>query len=50
VLGRGYALVTKSDGNLVRSVQQVQPGDRLNVRVSDGEFSASVQAESGEED
>jgi len=48
VLGRGYALVyRKEDGDLVRSVRQVSPGDALRVRVSDGEFDASVGPDDG---
>ncbi len=43
VLSRGYAVVTKlEDGSLVRSVDQVEEGDALRVRVSDGTFSAEV--------
>ncbi len=38
VLARGYAVVTHPAGQVVRSVAQVQPGDELRVRVSDGEF------------
>jgi exodeoxyribonuclease VII large subunit len=41
VLQRGYAVVRR-DGRLVRSVALVSPGDRLSVRVSDGEFDATV--------
>ncbi len=41
VLDRGYALVTRDrDGVLVRSVTQVQAGDGLHIRVSDGQFPA----------
>jgi exodeoxyribonuclease VII large subunit len=42
VLRRGYAIVTQADGSLVRRVGQVQPGDPLDVRVSDGSFPAQV--------
>jgi exodeoxyribonuclease VII large subunit len=42
ILGRGYAVVSQSDGTLVRQVSQVVPGDHLNVKVSDGEFPAEV--------
>jgi exodeoxyribonuclease VII large subunit len=42
ILRRGYAVVSKSDGTLVRQVSQVVPGDQLSVKVSDGEFSAEV--------
>jgi len=41
VLKRGYAVVRR-DGRLVRSVALVSPGDRLSVRVSDGEFDATA--------
>jgi exodeoxyribonuclease VII large subunit len=42
-LARGYAIVQRErDGAVVRSVQEVQPGERLRVRVSDGEFGANV--------
>jgi len=44
ILLRGYALVLQDDGNLVRSIKQVQPGDELKVRVSDGSFPAKVQS------
>jgi len=38
VLQRGYAVVTRSNGQIVRSVAQVQPGDPLIIQVSDGKF------------
>jgi exodeoxyribonuclease VII large subunit len=40
VLGRGYAVVSHPDGQVVRSVQQVQPDDALKIRLSDGQFNA----------
>jgi len=41
VLDRGYAVVRhEKTGKIVRSVKQVKIGDRLQVRVSDGEFGA----------
>jgi exodeoxyribonuclease VII large subunit len=43
VLGRGYALVSNRDGDLVRSVKQVARGDGLNIHVSDGDFDVSVE-------
>lgn len=43
VLKRGYAVVRNTQGKVVRSVIQVQTGDRLQVRVSDGTFDASVE-------
>jgi exodeoxyribonuclease VII large subunit len=42
ILARGYAVVSQSDGTIVRRVAQANPGDHLNVHVSDGEFSAEV--------
>jgi exodeoxyribonuclease VII large subunit len=42
ILQRGYAVVSQADGSLIRSVAQVEAGDQLNVRVSDGEFSTQV--------
>jgi exodeoxyribonuclease VII large subunit len=42
-LARGYAIVRSSRGDVVvRSVQNVQTGDNLRIRVSDGEFGATV--------
>jgi exodeoxyribonuclease VII large subunit len=43
ILERGYSLVSKPDGSLVRSTKQVQPNDTLGVRVSDGEFGVRVE-------
>jgi exodeoxyribonuclease VII large subunit len=42
VLNRGYAIVTRADGQIVRAASQVQPGDALHVRVADGSFGATV--------
>jgi len=41
VLQRGYAVVRR-DGEVVRSVDQISPGDRLSVRVADGEFGVTA--------
>ena len=41
-VARGYALVTHEDGGLVRSVTQVESGDLLRARVSDGELKLRV--------
>lgn len=43
ILKRGYAIVSHPDGELVSSINQVNPGDDLHVRVSDGEFGVQVQ-------
>ncbi|MBR7178640.1 MAG: exodeoxyribonuclease VII large subunit [Oscillospiraceae bacterium] len=42
VLTRGYAMVAKEDGNIVRSVRDVKPKEPIAVRVSDGTIVASV--------
>ncbi len=38
ILERGYAVITRPDGQVVSSVNQVPPGEKLDVRVSDGKF------------
>ena len=40
VLGRGFAVVSHPDGQVVRSVHQIQPDDALKIRLSDGQFYA----------
>ena len=42
ILNRGYAMVSRPDGDIIRSVEQVQDGDGINIRVSDGDFPAKV--------
>jgi exodeoxyribonuclease VII large subunit len=42
-LERGYAIVCREDGELVRRVAQVHSGDTVTVRVVDGDFSARVE-------
>ena len=43
VLNRGYALVHRQkDGQLIRQVVQATPGEKIRVRVSDGEFTGTV--------
>jgi exodeoxyribonuclease VII large subunit len=43
VLARGYAVVRKENGEVVRSVTQVTADERLTIRVSDGEFKTKVE-------
>jgi exodeoxyribonuclease VII large subunit len=40
VLRRGYAIVSREDGSLVRSVQQVAIDEKLRIRLADGEIDA----------
>ena len=42
VLTRGYALTTTERGEVVRSVSQVELGERITVALSDGSLSATV--------
>lgn len=42
VLTRGYAMAQKEDGQIVRSVEQVQTGDKLNIALADGRVTATV--------
>lgn len=43
VLGRGYSVTLKENGQLVKSVKAVKCGDSLTVRMSDGKLTAKVQ-------
>ncbi|WP_411360285.1 exodeoxyribonuclease VII large subunit [Pseudidiomarina salilacus] len=40
-IARGYAVLRKQDGELIRSPQQLVNGERFSVRVADGEFTAT---------
>ena len=42
VLTRGYAIAMKSDTQVLTSVSQVNPGDRIAVSLSDGVITANV--------
>jgi exodeoxyribonuclease VII large subunit len=46
VLRRGFAVVTHTDGRLVRSARQVKVEEALNVRVEDGQFRVKVSDQS----
>jgi exodeoxyribonuclease VII large subunit len=43
ILGRGYALVQKGDGSVVRSVAEVKTGDLVKTRLADGSFESEVR-------
>ena len=45
VLTRGYAMVQKADGTVVRSAKQISSGDHITVTVSDGSFTAVCEGE-----
>ncbi len=42
VLTRGYSMAQTADGGLLRSVRQVEAGERITVSLSDGKLSATV--------
>lgn len=42
ILQRGYAIVSRQDKTLVRSVQNISAGERLDVQVTDGVFPVFV--------
>ena len=42
VLSRGYAMTQTEDGTVVRSVSQVEAGERISISLSDGKLSATV--------
>jgi exodeoxyribonuclease VII large subunit len=46
-LQRGYAIVQRSDGHVVRAASEVAHGDDLRVRLADGELHATAQREQG---
>lgn len=44
VLGRGYAIAQREDGSIVRSVKEVEQGEPLALRVSDGILHVTVSS------
>ena len=42
-VARGYSIIADTEGRLVRSVAQVQPGDAVSARLSDGELRLRVE-------
>ena len=47
VLGRGYAMAQSEDGTVLRSVQQVNAGDKVSVQLAEGTLHCTVN-EKGE--
>ncbi len=47
VLTRGYSITQLEDGQVLRSVEQVKPDDRISIDVSDGRISAIVTDRKG---
>ena len=42
ILGRGYS-ITYKDGHIVDSVSAAEPGDRIRIRLADGDIFAVVE-------
>jgi exodeoxyribonuclease VII large subunit len=42
VMNRGYAIILAEDGRVIKSITEVEVGDHLGVKVSDGQFKARV--------
>jgi exodeoxyribonuclease VII large subunit len=42
ILGRGYAIARDGEGHVVKTVGQVASGDEIDVAVSDGSISCTV--------
>jgi exodeoxyribonuclease VII large subunit len=41
-LTRGYAVVTTEDNRTIQSVEQVQVGDQISVRLKDGKIQSKI--------
>ena len=44
VMGRGYAIVTDSRNKIIKSVEKLNEGDTIGIRLSDGMVSAGVKS------
>lgn len=42
ILGRGYAAVTDMDGGIIKTARQLEKGDKINVRLSEGKLGCEV--------
>ena len=42
VLSRGYAMAQSSEGEVLRSVNQVEQGDSIRIQLSDGSLRATI--------
>jgi len=49
-LGRGYAIVQRTDAAVVRAASEVSPGERLTVRFAEDQLTVRAGAASGEDD
>ncbi len=44
ILKRGYALLTKPEGNLIRSIEQVVVGESIQARLKDGQMAVQIES------
>ncbi|MBS0187040.1 MAG: exodeoxyribonuclease VII large subunit [Planctomycetes bacterium] len=47
VLERGFSMTARKDGRLLRSIQEVKPGESLRTRLADGTFDSTVGGSPG---
>ena len=47
VMTRGYAIAHKEDQKIIRTIEDVDPGDRVVVRITDGEMVTTVESVRG---
>jgi exodeoxyribonuclease VII large subunit len=43
-LRRGYAIVQRAEGTVVRSAAQVAPGEQITIRLAEDQLTAVVEA------
>lgn len=48
ILKRGYAVASNQDGSVIKSISEIEEGDTLNLRLSDGSLKCSVNTKDGE--
>jgi exodeoxyribonuclease VII large subunit len=46
-LGRGYAILQRADGSVLRRAADAQPGDTLSARLAEGQLRLRVEPDSG---
>ena len=42
VVSRGYAVISDCDGVMLKSIDQIKIGDKINVKIKDGTVNATV--------
>ena len=50
VFSRGFSLASDSEGNIIRSVKQVEKGSEVDIRFSDGTVKAGITEIIGKDD